>query len=221
MHQMVVHYFQTCKQKPKLVIYGVDKYLFTPNGLSVNSYTLFYPFMDTPSVNDYVQLNASQRDYLLHKTIKLIRFNDILLGHAMRGYLGVFNNLKYGRLNPEPYHQAIVSGSEAFRKLEIDQDGVRQFRETLCFLNNQNVQVLLLCIPYAEPLNSYAPVESQKALRIFEEYATANSSVQLYLEAEMASHPEWYAEINHLNPEGQAIMTQRLAEYLRKLSMKP
>lgn len=48
---MLKHYFAVCKKKPELVVLSVDPWLFTGEGLSKNSFALFYPFMDIPVVD--------------------------------------------------------------------------------------------------------------------------------------------------------------------------
>ena len=219
MHQMIVHYFQTCLHKPQLVIYGVDKYLFTRDGLSRNSYTLLYPFMDTPSVDEYILVHASRQDYYLCKYIKLLRFNDLLIGHAIRGYAGVFANFKYGCFDPAPCRQAIADGKAQLRRLEFDSASLHQFYETMAFLQKQGVKVLLLCTPYAEPLNSYEPIKTKSALQLFEKYAADNDSVYFFAAQDMAVHHEWYADINHLNPSGQRVLTERIVKHVRGLDL--
>ncbi|MDD7699711.1 MAG: hypothetical protein PUJ61_10215 [Spirochaetia bacterium] len=216
MHQMLEHYFRTCKKKPELVIYGVDKYLFTPAGLSENSYTLLYPFMDTPNVGKYVKINASGRDYWLHKYIKLIRFNDLLIGHAARGYLGIFSNFKSGLLNQEVYTKLLGDGEDCFRKLEVNQASLAQFNKTMDFLKEQRVNVLLLCIPYAEPLHSYNLEESEKVMDIFKTCSKRSERVNILMLDELASNPELYADINHLNPEGQSIASRKISAFIKE-----
>ena len=46
-YQMVKQYLESLySDSLKIVLYGVDQFMFTGTGLSSNSYKLFYPFMD-------------------------------------------------------------------------------------------------------------------------------------------------------------------------------
>ena len=59
-YAMVQHFLSTQKDKSvPYVLYGVDPFMFNEGDLSLNSYKLFYPFMDIPVMDALIRKEAS------------------------------------------------------------------------------------------------------------------------------------------------------------------
>lgn len=62
-YEMVKQYLRSSySDSLKVVLYGVDQFMFTGKGLSENSYKLFYPFMDEDNMNEYIRRSTDHYD---------------------------------------------------------------------------------------------------------------------------------------------------------------
>ena len=53
-------------------------------------------------------------------------------------------------------------------------------------------------------------------MNIFKEYIVKNSNVAFYMPDDIANQPDMYADINHLNPKGQRVMTHKLSVFIQE-----
>jgi len=218
-YEMLKHYFSTCQSSPKIVILNVDKYLFTSQGLSQNSYRLFFPFMSTASMNQYIKKNASSKEYWFREVFYTLRYDEFLLNHAIRGYCGRWDNLKRGKVNIDELEQNIQHGKYKPRKIAIEEKEIQSFHNMIQFLNKQNVAVILLDIPYAKPVEEYYPMETEIVRKYFKDAEISNKKIYYLRLNHLCSHGEWYADENHLNPAGQQSATETLAKYIQTNSV--
>lgn len=204
----------------KTVVYGVDAWMFTGEGLSDNSFKLFYPFMDNPVVEDYVQSAASLTDYLQHKLIRSSRFNSLLINAAFRGYLGNWSNLKYGFVDIEMVKNEIDQGN--FRKIESQEENKKIFERTLDFLNEHNIKVILVYVPTLDVYNEAEPMKFHTEIEYFQQLSDNKINIDYldYLEAFSEQHSLFYDKI-HLNPKGQENLTKQfIVDYKTLYSKK-
>ena len=191
------------------VVYGVDAWLFTGQGLSKNSYTLFYPFMDESFISKYIKKHASLYDYITHKYIKTTRFNEQLISGAFRGYLKNWSNLKYGHVNIERLKKSIKNNT--FREIKTEKENIELFIETLESLKENKIKVYLVYIPTIDLLNEAEPSKFKQTIQLFKSMETKFDNVTFinYLEPYSHDYKLFYDPI-HLNPEGQLIITSQL-----------
>lgn len=185
----------------KVVIYGVDQFMFNDTGLSQNSYKLFYPFMDNPTMNNYIKKSTSLYDYWLHKCICSTRYSDALINSSIRGWLHDWNNYKFGKLDVAALEKRVENGEE--RRISFDESMIRQFEKTLSLLINRGVEVVLVNTPIAAPLNGYEPEKYYEIIDYFKTKATLPGVHYWDLNPDYSERYELFFDAIHLNMDGQ------------------
>ena len=139
----------------RYVIYGVDQFMFTGEGLSDNSYKLFYPFMDNQVMNDYIRSSTDFKDYFLHKVLCTTRYSDALLNSAARGWMHNWSNYKFGNLDVDNLAEQVAADKQ--RHIKFEEELIGYFEQTLEMLEDRGLTVILVNTPIARPLNDYEP----------------------------------------------------------------
>jgi len=216
---MLRHYFMGQSGRCRLVVYGIDPWIFTGEGLSANSYTLFYPFMDNPEVDRYVHAHARDRfDYYLHKWFRSSRYNVLLINAALRGYLGNWSNLKIGRLDTLALKKEIGTGN--YRRIGIDEENVGRFTETLDFLNEKQVAVILLNTPVFHALTEVQKAEQEKVFSLIQRLASRNRNIRFVDLSKGFDHrAELFFDPIHMNPEGQRELTDAFSVFVDSMQV--
>lgn len=201
----------------KYVLYGVDLATFTGDGLSKNSYLLFYPFMDNEYVGDYVKLQTDAEDYWLHKIIKSTRFNDEgLKNAAIRGWMNNWDNFKNKVVDVNAYKKRLERGDE--RHIQMNAKLIAQFKETVELFTSRGVKVILVNTPTLYLLNQFEPEKYDEMIRWFQEYADSEELVEF-----MDYNPKYsedytiFSDRLHLNRKGQQIITDELIDYIKDI----
>jgi len=204
---MLKHYFDGRPGKSRLIVYGIDPWLFSGKGLSANSYQLFYPFMDNPEVDSYVRLHAENIfDYLGHKYFRSSRFNSLLINAALRGYLGNWSNFKIGKLDTAKLEQEIASGE--YRRISFDQENIDVFNKTLPFLSSHAQTVILLNTPISGIMAKAVRSDDDKAIAMIRSMASRYQNIHVVdLAPEFETQSELFYDPIHMNPEGQKRIT--------------
>ena len=213
--QMMIKQLLSDNKELTYVIYGVDSWLFTGEGLSKNSYALFYPFMDDPVIRAYIKKHASLSEFLTHRLVKTTRFNEQLISGSFRGYLENWSNLKYGHVNIQRLKESIKNNT--FRKINTNSANINIFINTLDELKESGVKVILVYIPTIDLLNEAAGPEFDRSIQFFQSMEIKFDNVIFlnYLEPYAHNHNLFYDPI-HLNPEGQLEITYQLIKDLKK-----
>ena len=215
--QIMVEQLLNMNRRLKTVIYGVDAWSFTTEGLSNNSYKLFYPFMDNSIINEYVYQNANLSDYLTKKLIPTTRYDELLLSGSLRGYLGNWSNLKFGTVDVNALDIAIADDN--IRKIENDENNIIAFKQTLAQLTENDVSVLLLYVPTIDKMTMAQPKKFNETIKLFEKFAAESTKVKfLNLQEPWSHNYSMFYDAIHMNPEGQTAVTESLITYLQKNS---
>lgn len=196
------------------VIYGVDAWTFSRDGLSSNSYQLFYPFMDTKTIDDYVYSSADLGDYLTKKIIPTTRYDELLISGAVRGYLGNWTNLKFGTVDVKALEISLAKGD--FRKIDNDLENIKIFKETLALLTENNLKVVLLYVPTIDLLGNAQEKTFQDTINLFQKITADYDNVEfLNLQDPWSHNYRMFYDAIHMNPEGQSEVTERVIHYLK------
>jgi hypothetical protein len=213
---MAEQYFSTCAVKPKVVIFSIDPWLFTGEGLSRNSWLLFLPFMDDPAVREYIKSSAPGRfDYLRYKYIRTSRYNAKLLNAAARGWLKNWDNLKFGVVDTVRY------GSEealrSFRPITFSRELMDDFSSTLDYLKKEDVRVILLNTPIWQPLVNAQKKEYDRAMFLIDSIAQKHLPGAEIIDfvPRFSGRTELFFDPIHMNPEGQRAVTSALAKEMK------
>jgi len=196
----------------KTIIYGVDAWTFTGEGLSKNSYKLFYPFLDDKNIEKYVYENSDCLDFISKKYIKSSRYNEQLLSGAMRGYLKKWDNLKYGIVDTLKLLKKIEKGT--YRKINNNENNIKLFKETLELLKQKDIKVILLYVPTIDKLEKIQQEKFDKTIKIFRDQVSDKVEFVNLQEPWSNRHELFYDPI-HLNPKGQKQITAELIKYIK------
>ncbi len=213
--QMMVKQLILKNPKLKTLVYGVDAWSFTGEGLSDNSYVLFYPFMGDKDINKYIKEQAETGNYWIHKLLKTSRFDESLISSSFRGYLNNWTNLKYGEVDTVRLKEQIKAGD--FRRINNSTVNIELLKETIRELNRKNINVILLYVPTIDVYNQAEPKKFTETLEIFKQMADEFENVSFlnYLEPYSHDYSLFFDQI-HMNPKGQELITKRLIQDLKE-----
>lgn len=220
--RMVEHYLSLPeKDSLKVVLYGVDQFMFNPNGLSENSYKLFYPFMDNEKMDEYVRVNTDIADYWLHKIIQSSRFNDGLINSSFRGWKNDWNNYKIGQIDVAKLEEDYQN--RTLREIEVDPRMKEVFEETLQLLTTKGIHVVLVNTPIAKQLNEFQPELYESLIAYFRSLAQESACISYWdLNPEFSDNYQIFYDYIHLNRLGQKIITKELIRLTKKnLNIEP
>lgn len=200
----------------KICLYGVDLCTFTGEGLSSNSYKLFYPFIDEPNIALYIRQQSDEKDYWSHKLVCSSRYNDDGLKNAsISGWLHDWSNRKTGQINIEAYKKRLADGNE--RHINMNEALMTEFTETVEMLTQRGVRVILINTPTLDLLNDYEPEKYEQMMAWFESYAKENDLVEYWdFNPSYSSRYDLMLDRLHLNVKGQQVVTGELIKKLKE-----
>lgn len=200
----------------KICLYGVDLCTFTGEGLSVNSYKLFYPFIDEPNFAHYIRQQADFADYWSHKIVRSCRYNDDGLKNAsISGWLHDWRNRKTGQINIEAYKKRLADGDE--RHINMNEGLMAEFTETVEMMTQRGVRVILVNTPTLDLLNDFEPDKYAQMVAWYEDYAQKNDLVEYWdFNPEYSSRYDLMLDRLHLNVKGQQVITGELIKKLKE-----
>lgn len=196
----------------KLVIYGVDPFMFTGKGLSANSYKLFYPYMDSPVMDAYIKRHAeSWSDYWIHKLVKSSRYSDALINSAIRGWMNNWSNYKRGSVTPAQINAATQ------REIAFEADLVEDFSASIQQLTNAGIRVILLDTPVVDAIRRENPEKCARVSDFLRKMDESSELVEYWdMNPEFSSRYELFYDAIHLNDVGQREVTKAFVDTLRR-----
>lgn len=207
---------QLLKENPEIntLVYGVDAWMFTGKGLSANSHTLFYPFLEDRAIDTYVSERTGFHEYWKHKVLKTTRYDEGLINSSIRGYLGNWSNFKEGIVDTTRLKKEIKS--KEFRHIDNSPLNIDALRETIIELGKKNITVILLYVPTIDLFNQAEPELFQESIAIFEELDSSHEHVTFLDYNDFYSHNhDLFFDPIHMNPKGQLEVTKRLIKDLK------
>ena len=216
---MFRQYLERQPSSVKILVYDVDAHIFTGEGLSMNSYTLFYPFMDSPSIDTYIRKYASFSDYSFRHLLKLRRFDLETCNLSLRGWLRKWDNFKQGVVNIDRLKKQITNNQ--IRHISFDNECIKCFEQTLQFAQEKGIHVVLLYIPTIDLYNQAEPEKYRRAIELLQSFSSRYDWVTFldYSSVYCQRHDLFYDQI-HLNPQGQRLVTKKLVQDLKLLLLQ-
>jgi len=210
---MIRQYLEAQPSSVEMLVYDVDAYIFARKGLSLNSYVLFYPFMDSDVVDAYVRRYAPWNEYCLRRIFKLRRFDLDTCNSAIRGLLHVDANLKRGAVDVGRLERIVAQ--KKIPRIHVDRDCVAEFEATLQLAAKKGIHVVLAYIPTVDIYNSAFPQEYAQVIQLLEDYSDKFDNVTFFnYNPAFAHRYELFYDQEHLNPAGQRLVTEALARDL-------
>lgn len=218
---MIKHYLSLPESDSlKIILYGADQFMFNPNNLSNGSYTLFYPFIDSPAIDSLIRKEASPKEYWSHRLIKLSNYSDALLNSSIRGYMGNWENFKSGVLDTVAMRESLKKGYN--RPIIFDTNLKTAFERTLELIKAKGIHIVLVNTPIVKELNELQP----KEYAIFQNYMDsldASSPLIHYWDINPGMSDKYllFYDMIHLNHSGQIVATDSITsrfkhEFLNK-----
>ncbi len=198
------------------VLYGVDPFMFSEGGLSLNSYKLFYPFMENPVMDDLVRSEVTEwHDYPIHKYIHSTRITDNMIYRSMRGWCGYWKSLQDGVINEQSW------AAPRSWKRYMPEDKVILFRKTLDLLLERGCHVILVHPPLIESIEKSNPGDYRKMIDYYRELAENDPRIDFLDYGPQFSHRrELFEDPVHVNRLGEKLMTEALIKDLRKIMQR-
>lgn len=211
----MVRYFLKKRPEVKMVVYDVEESSFTGEGLSSNSYRLFFPFIDDPDVAEYLKSQCKSADeFWLRKILRSSRYDEVTFALSMRGWFGVKENLKLQKFNPALAKRAVEKGQS--RPVAVDTRQYDVFLHTINFATNRGVKMVLVNMPSVDIINRTDPLKREDIRYLFRKLASENPNVVFfdYSRAFETRYDLFYDTI-HMNAKGQQVLTEDLAQKIR------
>lgn len=211
---MARHYAELHPDGVRAIVFGVDNHLFTPRGLSANSYTLFYPHMDDPLVRQYIDASAASRWEVTQRQVShLLRYDDAALNAAVRGWMGNWNNSVGGRFDPDKLAAEVAAGD--YRRIAVDPAQVALFEDFLDESEEKGWPVFLTFVPTTAQWQAIEPEKAAEVDALLRRLADEHPNVTFIdLRDPWQDRAEFFIDPLHLNAEGSREVTQDLYEQL-------
>lgn len=219
--QMMLKHYLSLSEKDslKVVIYGVDQYMFNPNGLSENVYKLFYPFMDNQEVESFVKENAGTKDFWMHKLIRTSGYSDGLINSAIRGWMCNWSNYKIGAIDIHAIREG--DPGKQLRPIIVDEELKHIFEESIDMLTNRGVNVVLLNTPIIKEYNDFGREKRDCLINYLQTLSDTNEHVYYWdLNPEYAERYDLFFDPIHINNVGQPIITKEIINLYRDQFLK-
>jgi hypothetical protein len=214
---MIKHYFARHPHSVKFVVYDVSAFTFSDKGLSTNSYRLLYPFIDDPAIAEHVKaMTPTAHEWLWHRAMWSLRFDEVTLSLAMRGFTNVRGNLKMGTVDVDAVRKSVQAGQA--RTMAIEPENVAAFEETIRFVQSRGAILVLAYIPTLDVLSDADRAAHDRIVAMLQRYAQANAGVKfLNYNLDYEHRAELFFDPIHMNAAGQKVVTDRLVQDLRGL----
>lgn len=194
----------------KCVVLAVDPFSFNDEGLSQNSFMLFYPWMDDHYVDEFIYRSTDNVTFWGHKIFRLSRYSDDLIKQSLRGWKNDDRNYKNTFLTDEIYER----GKDKWeRPIKFDQTLMHNLEETVDHIVSKGIHVILLQSPSYYKLTENQLDKYEKILGYFQSLAKKSPLVSFIDYDKIYNRQtKLFFDPLHLNIYGQKMMTQRLVD---------
>lgn len=199
----------------KCVVLAVDPFSFNDEGLSQNSFMLFYPWMDDPYVGRFIHNSTDDVTYWGHKIFRLSRYSDDLIKQSFRGWRNDDRNYKTTVLTDDIYER----GKDKWeRPIRFDRALMQNLEETIRHITSKGIYVVLLQSPSYYKLTENQQEKYKKTEAYFRSLANSSPLVE-FIDYDKLYNKQanLFFDPLHLNVEGQKLMTNRLTNDIKKL----
>lgn len=212
--KLMIEHLLSKNNKIETIIYGVDAWMFTGEGLSKNSHALFYPFLSDTSINRFVKKAAPESEYWTRKLIKSTRYSEGLISSSLRGYFKKWDNFKFGIVSIERLKKSIALGE--YRVINNNKENIDILIETIELLKKKGINIILLYVPTIDIVNQVESEKFEETLQIFINLENEYTNVEFVNFLEPFSHQyDLFFDPIHLNPKGQNKVTKELISHIK------
>lgn len=212
---MINHFFQINPDGVKTVIYEVSPVIFSNTSSAENVSSIFYPYMDDNTVDEYIKGTVGIREYYTNKLIRTRRFDARLVRLIMMGYLGKFDNLKTATMDTTALFSMVNKKGKT--EIVIENNNIKVFENTMEVIRSNNSNILLVMMPmYYLKLQEFDSNDYENLCRYFKDFCSDWEGVK-YLDLNQDSlilNAGYYSDPLHFNVYGQRQITRIICSYL-------
>ena len=215
-HYMIQHYLDKRQNNSApIVIYGVDPTMFGQENLSLNSYKLFYPFMDSPPMDNLIRKEASKwYDYHLHKWIRCSRYADVAIYRACRGWMNYWESLSNGVISLKDWNKKRSA-------VHVSDELLQEFKQTIDLLLKNNSHIILVYPGIIRGYRDGNPEKYDSVINIFQTMANESPHIDfLNYSSYFSPHREFFEDSVHINRKGEEIFTRLIVKDIETIIQK-
>lgn len=211
-HRMIQHFLDVQTTPPPIVIYGVDPTMFGQGNLSQNSYKLFYPFMDSPPIDELIRREATKwYDYHLHKWIRCSRFADVAMYRACRGLLNHWESLSNKSIS-------LANWNKKRSAIHISDELVQEFHNTMNLLIQNNCHIILVYPGIIPGYRNADPETYDSVVNSFQKLADESPHIDFLNYSPIFSpHRKYFEDSVHINRAGEKIFTNMITKDIESI----
>jgi hypothetical protein len=214
-YAMINQFLQENPKCVKTVIYEVNPVIFSGNPIGENVYTIFYPYMDSKTIDIFIRGNADKKDYIINKFIRTKRFDSRLLDLVVNGYLGRSENVK--KVGLDSLGQKKLRELKGKVHLEMNPVKIKTFENTMDLILSHNSNIILVIMPvYYLKLETYDVAEIENLNKYFETICQNENRIKLLNlnQDTLIRDPGLFFDPIHFNVFGQQKITEIISRYL-------
>lgn len=212
---MLHHYFDSSNQKTDIAVFEVNPLLFSKKFTSANVYMLFLPFIDEPSMAEFIRSNTDTKEFWVRKLIRCSRYNTDMIALAIKGYTQNYKNQKNLTLD--------VNALEGMKKevnsvpVELNAQKIELFKATIALMQEHCNKIILVNMPiFSTKLKTFKTQEYQAYLDLVQQ--SADTSKNIYFldlsQPNIDGQATYFSDPLHLNSNGQVQITQAMTQFL-------
>lgn len=214
-YAMIKHFFHLYPKGIQTVVYEINPILLSNVSSAENVYTLFYPYMDDKTIDNYIKERAGAREYYINKIIRTKRFDARLIRSIIMGYLGKYENIKTNSLDSPSLLPLIAK--KGMIEIALKNTNIEVFESTMNLIRSHNADIILVMMPmYYIKLNTFHNDDYKKLCMYLEDYCSSREDIK-FLDLNQDSiiyNASYFSDPLHFNVYGQEQITNIVSAYL-------
>ncbi len=212
---MLHHYFDAATQKTDIAIFEVNPLLFSKKFTSANVYMLFLPFIDEPSMAQFISANTDTKEFWVRKLIRCSRYNSDMIALAMKGYTGNYKNQKNLTLDVNALEG--MKSEQNSVQVELNPQKIELFKSSLALMQKHCNKIILVNMPiFSTKLKTFKTQEYQAYLNLVQQSADASKNIYFLdlSQPHIDEQASYFSDPLHLNSSGQEQITAAMTQFL-------
>lgn len=214
---MLHHYFDASTAQTDIAVFEVNPMLFSKKFTAANVYMLFLPFIDEPSMSDFVKSNTDTQEFWVRKLIRCSRYNNDMIALAIKGYTGNYENQKNLVLDLNAL-QGLKNEANSVA-VELDPQKIELFKAAVDLMKKHCRKVILVNMPvFSTKLQTFKANEYQQYISVVQGVASgSNKTYFLDLsQPDIIDNAGYFSDPLHLNASGQVEVTKAMTQFMEK-----
>lgn len=212
---MLHHYFDSSSQKTDIAVFEVNPLLFSKKFTSANVYMLFLPFIDEPSMAEFIRTNTDTKEFWVRKLIRCSRYNSDMIALAIKGYTGNYKNQKNITLDVNAL-QGMMKETNSV-PVELNPQKIKLFQETIGLMQKHCNKIILVNMPiFTTKLKTFKTQEYRAYLNLVQQSADASKNIYFLdlSQPNIDDQAAYFSDPLHLNSSGQEQITAAMTQFL-------